>query len=72
MARVGGLLRDGGEESVAGGRTVTVTPDYIRESILRPQAEIVPGYSAVMPPFRMSENQLNAIIAYIRSLEESP
>jgi len=72
MGRVGRLLREGGEEQLMGGRTVTVTEEYIVESILQPQAKIVPGYSAVMPAYRFSENQLNALIAYIRSMEESP
>lgn len=52
-----------------GGQTVETTEDYLRESILQPQAKIVDGYTGVvMPPYRMSENQLNAIIAYMRTL----
>ena len=72
MGRVGMLLRTGGEENLMGGLTTPVTEDYIRESIVMPQAKIVPGYSAVMPPFRLSDNQLDAMVEYIRSLEDSP
>ena len=44
--------------------------NYIRESILRPQAKIVTGYeNASMPPFVFKEAQLDAIIAYLRTVK---
>ena len=52
------------------GRTVTADENYIRESILDPGAKIVNGYKPVMPTFQglVTEEQLNALVAYIKSL----
>jgi cytochrome c oxidase subunit 2 len=52
-----------------GGRTVLADENYIRESILDPGAKIVHGYKPVMPTFQglVSEEQLNALIAYVKS-----
>ena len=52
------------------GRTVTVDDNYIRESILDPGAKIVNGFKPVMPTFQglVSEEQLNALVAYVKSL----
>jgi cytochrome c oxidase subunit 2 len=49
---------------------VMADENYIRESILRPNAKIVQGYTTVqMPPFVMKDKQLDAVIAYIKSLK---
>jgi len=52
------------------GRTVTADDDYLRESILNPTAKIVSGFRPVMPTFQgiVSEEQLNALVAYVKSL----
>jgi cytochrome c oxidase subunit 2 len=52
------------------GRTVTADENYVRESILDPGAKIVSGYKPVMPTFQglLSEEQLNALVAYVKSL----
>jgi cytochrome c oxidase subunit 2 len=52
------------------GRTVLFDETYIRESIVDPQAKIVQGFAPRMPSFRgqLSEEQLMALIAYIKSL----
>ncbi|MGB6385745.1 MAG: cytochrome c oxidase subunit II [Terriglobales bacterium] len=57
------------------GRTVTADDNYIRESILDPSAKIVKGYSAVgMNSFQgiVSDDQLNALVAYVKSLSQPP
>lgn len=56
------LLRD--------GSTVTVDENYVRESILEPQAKIAAGYEPVMPTYkgRLSDREITAIIEYIKSL----
>ena len=59
------------QERFTDGSAVTVDENYIRESILQPQAKIVAGYQNIlMPPYRLPEKQLDAIIAYIKSLEK--
>ena len=61
----------GKDEELSDGSKVKVDDDYIRESILKPAAKIVKGYSPVMPPFQglVNEQEMNAIIAYIKSLK---
>jgi len=56
------------------GRTVTADENYIRESILEPAAKIVQGFKPVMPTFQgqISDEQLNALVAYVKSLAQPP
>lgn len=50
--------------------SVTADENYLRESILRPNAKIVAGYTTVtMPPFVFKDKQLDAIIDYLKSLK---
>lgn len=53
-----------------GGLKITVDDDYLRESILSPQAKIVKGYQPIMPTFQglVTEDQLLQLIEYIKSL----
>jgi cytochrome c oxidase subunit 2 len=55
------------------GRTVTADENYVRESILDPGAKIVNGFKPVMPTFQglVSEEQLNALVAYVKSLSQA-
>ncbi|MFW6028255.1 MAG: cytochrome c oxidase subunit II [bacterium] len=61
----------GSEEELVSG-TVTVDDEYIRESILDPQAEIVARYrsAAPMSSYRglLSEGEILAIIEYMKSI----
>ena len=52
---------------------MTADENYIRESILDPGAKIVKGYKPLMPTFQglVSEEQLNALVAYVKSLSEA-
>jgi cytochrome c oxidase subunit 2 len=52
------------------GRTVTADENYVRESILSPAAKVVSGFKPIMPTFQgiVSEEELNALVAYIKSL----
>jgi cytochrome c oxidase subunit 2 len=57
-------------QPMATGPAVMADENYIRESILRPNAKIVAGYTTVqMPAFVMKDDQLDAIIAYLKSLK---
>ncbi len=55
------------------GRTVTADENYVRESILDPGSKVVKGFKPVMPTFQglVSEEQLNALVAYVKSLSSS-
>ena len=61
----------GHQQAIAGGGSVAVDEDYIRESILQPQAKIAAGYEPVMPTFqgRLSDREITAIIEYLKTLE---
>jgi cytochrome c oxidase subunit 2 len=50
--------------------TVLADDQYLRDSILLPNKQIAAGYASVMPTFqhRISEEDLTAIIAYLKSL----
>jgi cytochrome c oxidase subunit 2 len=60
----------GKAELVAGGAAVR-DENYLRESIENPMAKIVKGFNPVMPTFKgqLSENEMGALIAYIKSLK---
>jgi len=61
------------EETLEGGSTVTVDSDYIINSILDPNAQIVAGFPASVMPQNfaeiLSEEQLEQIAAFIFSLQ---
>jgi cytochrome c oxidase subunit 2 len=60
----------GSQITLQTGQTVTADENYIRESILFPQRQVVAGYEAIMPTFegRITEEQTLELIAYIKSL----
>ena len=69
---LGGLY--GTQIPLESGQTALFDETYIRESILDPRAKIAKGFPPVMPTFRgqLSEEQILALIAYIKSLTPSP
>ena len=52
------------------GQMVTADDNYIRESILNPQAKIVAGFGPIMPTFQgqVNEEDLIKLLAYVKSL----
>jgi cytochrome c oxidase subunit 2 len=63
----------GTEETLNSGETVVIDDEYIRESILNPQAQLVAGYAPLMPVFKnlINEEELFLLIDYIKSLEDT-
>jgi cytochrome c oxidase subunit 2 len=55
-------------------KTVVADDNYIRESILSPQAKLVKGYGPIMPTFQgqVNEEDLLKLLAYIKSLAPPP
>ena len=53
------------------GRSVTSDENYLRTSILRPQADVVESYQPVMPTFQglIKDRELDALIDYIKTLK---
>ena len=58
----------GKTENLADGSTVVVDAEYMKESILNPGVKVVQGFAPIMPPGSFSEQELNALIAYTKSL----
>lgn len=58
---------------VTGGaeREIVVDDDYIRKSILQPNADVVKGYQPLMPSQEglVNDDEIEALIAYIKSLD---
>jgi len=56
------------ERTFVDGTITVMDENYIRESILDPQAKVVKGFQPVMPTFqgKLKENQIAWIIAYIK------
>jgi cytochrome c oxidase subunit 2 len=61
----------GSEQTFEDGSTITVDENYLRESILEPNAKIVEGYPAIMNTYQgqLNDEQINAIIEYIKTLK---
>jgi len=71
---VGGLF--GREEEVhlgVGGpiETIVVDVEYFRESVKNPLAKIVKGYQPIMPPIPVTDDELDALTAFTKSLGEA-
>lgn len=60
----------GHKVAMQNGEQITADENYIRESILEPQAKIVKGYQPVMPSFKgiLSDDDISALIAYMKTL----
>lgn len=50
------------------GTTVVVDAGYIARSIREPAAQVVRGFAPLMPQVALSDADIDAIVAYIRSL----
>jgi cytochrome c oxidase subunit 2 len=63
----------GNPVALADGRTLVADENYIRECILDPGAKRVKGFQPIMPTFQglVSEEQVNALVAYVKSLSST-
>ena len=52
--------------------TVTVDENYIRESLIDPQAKITAGFDGVMPSFKgqLTDKEITGIIEYLKTLSQ--
>jgi cytochrome c oxidase subunit II len=52
------------------GTFISADEQYLRDSVLQPNKQIAAGYQPIMPTFQgqISEEELNALIAYLKSL----
>ena len=59
----------GSQEALEGGGSATVDDDYIRESILNPEEQLVEGFGNLMPVLGLSDAEIDSIIEYIKTLD---
>lgn len=61
----------GRTEKMSDGSSVVADDNYIRESILDPQAKIVAGYQPVMSTYKglLSDEEITALIEYMKTLK---
>lgn len=64
---------DGGEVLLRGGRTLTRDDNYLRESILNPEAKLVDGFDPLMPSYQgqITEEQLMQLIRYLKEIDQT-
>ena len=60
----------GRQVMLSGGNVVVADENYIRESILNPQAKVASGFQPIMPTFQgqVTEEDLLKLLAYVKSL----
>lgn len=61
----------GRTEKLTNGQTIKVDENYIRESVLEPQAKVVDGFQPVMPTYQgvLKDKEIDALIAYFKTLK---
>lgn len=72
--KIGPPFKDvfGREEKLEGGQTVKIDENYIRESVLDPNAKIVAGYpKGIMPSFagQLNDQELMGIIEFLKTVK---
>ncbi|MGZ5432056.1 MAG: c-type cytochrome [Thermoanaerobaculia bacterium] len=59
----------GSQRQLVDGSTVTADEAYLREAIVSPEAKIVKNFDDSMPPADIPPDELDAIIAYMKTLK---
>lgn len=61
-------------EKMNDGKEVLVNADYVRESMMLPQAKIVAGFDPIMPTFQglLREHEIQGLMAFIKSIGNDP
>lgn len=59
------------DRALGDGSSVKIDENYIRESIVNPQAKVVKGFAPVMPTYKglLSDREINGLIEYIKTLK---
>jgi caa(3)-type oxidase subunit IV len=59
----------GSQRELESGATETANEAYLRTAIVNPSVQVAKGYPPAMPPFtKLTDEEIDAIIAYIKSL----
>jgi cytochrome c oxidase subunit II len=72
-AKVGPTLKGifGSKVQLSDGRTVPADEEYLRESLVEPNAKVVKGFQPIMPTFKgtLKDEEIAALIAYMKTLK---
>ena len=60
----------GSHVKLLNGQTILADTNYIRDSIIQPNAQVVAGYDSIMPTYaeQISEDELLKLVEYIKSM----
>ena len=62
----------GKTETMADGSTALVDENYLKDFIRNPTARVVKGFAPIMPKIEMTDEELDALVAYIKSIGGPP
>jgi cytochrome c oxidase subunit II len=62
----------GSNVTLTDGSTVVADDEYLRRSIVDPSAQLTDGYTLKMPETELSDEDIEAVLAYIRELGPQP
>jgi hypothetical protein len=60
----------GKERPLVSGETVVANEEYLANSILNSWDQVVQGYGKTMPPYNFPQEEVDALVAYLKSLGE--
>lgn len=58
----------GSQVALESGQTVTADDAYLRESITEPSKQVVKGFTPIMPERKLTDVQVDSILAYLHAL----
>lgn len=58
----------GSEVELEDGTVVVADDDYLKRAIVDPNAQIVKGFNGIMPVRELDEDQVTALVAYLKEL----
>ena len=67
---IGPTWRDsfGSQRNFVNSESINIDEAYIKESIMNPSTKIAAGFASVMPAYNLSDDELNAIVEYMKVL----
>jgi cytochrome c oxidase subunit II len=72
-AKVGPTLKGifGSKVELTDGKTVQADEEYLRESLVEPNAKVVKGFQPIMPTFKatLKDEEITALIAFMKTLK---
>jgi len=58
----------GSQQTLVNGETMNIDEAYIKKSIVNPSIQIAAGFASIMPAYNLSEDELDAIVEYMKNL----